>query len=120
MRIQLITLQNDPVVADSGTNRSNSAVLRRYEGKDFLDHPCLFSNQCVLCSDQENELQQAVTRLALLTPVFSPFAPGRVKNWKGEKELYRRLKEVPDKALAASGYSDIDLAKLFQAFSSLK
>lgn len=37
-----------------------------------------------------------------------------------EKEVYRRLKEVPDKALAASGYSDINLAKLFQAFSSLK
>lgn len=39
---------------------------------------------------------------------------------KGEKEVYRRLKEVPDKALATSGYSEINLAKLFQAFSSLK
>ncbi|XP_030612414.1 DNA polymerase alpha catalytic subunit isoform X3 [Archocentrus centrarchus] len=37
-----------------------------------------------------------------------------------EKEVYRRLKEVPDKALASSGYSEINLAKLFQAFSSLK
>uniref|UniRef100_A0A4W6CIR1 DNA polymerase n=1 Tax=Lates calcarifer TaxID=8187 RepID=A0A4W6CIR1_LATCA len=35
-------------------------------------------------------------------------------------EVYRRLKEVPDKALATSGYSEINLAKLFQAFSSLK
>ncbi|XP_063339410.1 DNA polymerase alpha catalytic subunit isoform X1 [Pelmatolapia mariae] len=37
-----------------------------------------------------------------------------------EKDVYRKLKEVPDKALASSGYSEINLAKLFQAFSSLK
>ncbi|KAL7374271.1 hypothetical protein ABVT39_025356 [Epinephelus coioides] len=42
------------------------------------------------------------------------------KHWYKEKEVYRRLKEVPDKALATSGYSEINLAKLFQAFSSLK
>ncbi|XP_023272748.1 DNA polymerase alpha catalytic subunit [Seriola lalandi dorsalis] len=36
------------------------------------------------------------------------------------KEVYQKLKEVPDKALATSGYSEINLAKLFQAFSSLK
>uniref|UniRef100_A0A8D3CC77 DNA polymerase n=1 Tax=Scophthalmus maximus TaxID=52904 RepID=A0A8D3CC77_SCOMX len=30
------------------------------------------------------------------------------------------LKEVPEKALATSGYSEINLAKLFQAFSTLK
>ncbi|XP_056289495.1 DNA polymerase alpha catalytic subunit isoform X2 [Pseudoliparis swirei] len=35
-------------------------------------------------------------------------------------DVYRRLKDVPDKALATSGYSEINLAKLFQAFSSLK
>lgn len=45
---------------------------------------------------------------------------GFVKNLKREKEVYRKLKEVPDKALAISGYSEINLAKLFQAFSSLK
>lgn len=39
---------------------------------------------------------------------------------KQEREVYQRLKEVPEKALAASGYSDINLSKLFQAFSSLK
>ncbi|XP_033988518.1 LOW QUALITY PROTEIN: DNA polymerase alpha catalytic subunit [Trematomus bernacchii] len=44
----------------------------------------------------------------------------RVKQWSREKEVYRRLKEVPDNALATSGYSEINLAKLFQAFSSLK
>ncbi|XP_049604706.1 DNA polymerase alpha catalytic subunit [Syngnathus scovelli] len=37
-----------------------------------------------------------------------------------EKDVYRILKEVPEKALTASGYSEINLAKLFQAFSSLK
>ncbi|KAK2859391.1 hypothetical protein Q5P01_004011 [Channa striata] len=36
------------------------------------------------------------------------------------KEVYRRLKEVSDKALATSGYSEINLAKLFQSFTSLK
>ncbi|KAM7369988.1 hypothetical protein PAMP_011275 [Pampus punctatissimus] len=44
----------------------------------------------------------------------------RANLMKREKEVYRCLKEVPDKALATSGYSEIDLAKLFQAFSSLK
>lgn len=37
-----------------------------------------------------------------------------------EKEIYRKLKEVPDRALASSGYSEINLAKLFQAFSAFK
>nr|XP_040022973.1 DNA polymerase alpha catalytic subunit [Gasterosteus aculeatus aculeatus] len=44
----------------------------------------------------------------------------RLKLWHEDRDVYRRLKEVPDKALAASGYSEINLAKLFQAFSSLK
>lgn len=43
-----------------------------------------------------------------------------MKAWSKEKDVYRRLKEVPDKALASSGYSDVNLSKLFQAFSSLK
>nr|XP_057915854.1 DNA polymerase alpha catalytic subunit isoform X2 [Doryrhamphus excisus] len=50
--------------------------------------------------------------------------PGEEKSragwWNKEKEIYRKLKEVPDKALSASGYSEINLAKLFQSFSSLK
>ncbi|XP_024136080.1 DNA polymerase alpha catalytic subunit isoform X1 [Oryzias melastigma] len=37
-----------------------------------------------------------------------------------QKDVYRKLKEVPEKALATSGYSEVNLAKLFQAFSSLK
>ncbi|XP_008293754.1 DNA polymerase alpha catalytic subunit [Stegastes partitus] len=44
----------------------------------------------------------------------------RVNRMAKEKDVYRRLKEVPEKALATSGYSEINLAKLFQAFSSLK
>ncbi|XP_057680198.1 DNA polymerase alpha catalytic subunit isoform X1 [Corythoichthys intestinalis] len=44
----------------------------------------------------------------------------RAGRWNKEKEVYRKLKEVPEKALTASGYSEINLAKLFQAFSSLK
>lgn len=60
------------------------------------------------------------TVLPVAEPLSLPPLSGRVKTWKGEKEAYRRLKEVPDRALAASGYSDINLAKLFQTFSSLK
>ncbi|XP_041670511.1 DNA polymerase alpha catalytic subunit [Cheilinus undulatus] len=53
--------------------------------------------------------------------VLQPDERSRVsKLWSREKDVYRRLKEVPDKALATSGYSEINLAKLFQAFSSLK
>ncbi|XP_051969816.1 DNA polymerase alpha catalytic subunit-like isoform X2 [Xyrauchen texanus] len=40
--------------------------------------------------------------------------------WKGEKEVYKMLKNVIDNILATSGYSEVDLAKLFQAFTSLK
>uniref|UniRef100_A0A3B4XG42 DNA polymerase n=1 Tax=Seriola lalandi dorsalis TaxID=1841481 RepID=A0A3B4XG42_SERLL len=45
---------------------------------------------------------------------------GYVNGLSKTKEVYQKLKEVPDKALATSGYSEINLAKLFQAFSSLK
>ncbi|XP_019718665.1 DNA polymerase alpha catalytic subunit [Hippocampus comes] len=40
--------------------------------------------------------------------------------WTKEKEVYRKLKEVLEKALATSAYSEINLAKLFQGFTSLK
>ncbi|XP_069007702.1 DNA polymerase alpha catalytic subunit isoform X1 [Embiotoca jacksoni] len=49
-----------------------------------------------------------------------PNDKSQFKPMNKEKEVYRRLKNVPDKALASSGYSEINLAKLFQAFSSLK
>lgn len=51
-------------------------------------------------------------------PLLSP--PGRVNRWNDEKEVYRKLRDVADKVLATSGYSEINLAKLFQAFSRLK
>lgn len=52
---------------------------------------------------------------------FSPLSPlDHMMKKRQEREVYQRLKEVPEKALAASGYSDINLSKLFQAFSSLK
>lgn len=54
------SLQNDPVVADSVTNHSNSAALRRYATKDFLYSLSLLSNQgfdlCAMCSDQKNKM----------------------------------------------------------------
>ncbi|KAM3592904.1 uncharacterized protein V6R79_001516 [Siganus canaliculatus] len=54
------------------------------------------------------------------TKVLQGDERGRVKQLSREKEVYRKLKDVADKALATSGYSEINLAKLFQAFSSLK
>lgn len=55
-----------------------------------------------------------------VSKVLQPEEKSRLKAWSKEKDVYRRLKEVPDKALASSGYSDVNLSKLFQAFSSLK
>ncbi|CAN9506180.1 unnamed protein product [Ophioblennius macclurei] len=52
--------------------------------------------------------------------VLQPEEKNRVKGMKIQREVYQRLKEVPDKALATSGYSEVNLAKLFQAFSSIK
>ncbi|XP_012718464.2 DNA polymerase alpha catalytic subunit [Fundulus heteroclitus] len=40
-----------------------------------------------------------------------------VKKTDSRQEAYRKLKQVPDKALASSGYSEVNLAKLFQGFS---
>ncbi|KAI5092013.1 DNA polymerase alpha catalytic subunit [Silurus meridionalis] len=37
-----------------------------------------------------------------------------------EKEVYKKLKMVVDRVLASSSYSEVNLAKLFQAFTSLK
>ncbi|XP_035475430.1 DNA polymerase alpha catalytic subunit isoform X1 [Scophthalmus maximus] len=53
------------------------------------------------------------------TKVLQGEEKNRVAKWNWEKDVYRKLKEVPEKALATSGYSEINLAKLFQAFSTL-
>ncbi|XP_015242076.1 PREDICTED: DNA polymerase alpha catalytic subunit-like [Cyprinodon variegatus] len=45
---------------------------------------------------------------------------GHVKKWNSLRDAYLKLKEVPDKALATSGYSEVNLAKLFQGLSTLK
>uniref|UniRef100_A0A672P6V3 DNA polymerase n=1 Tax=Sinocyclocheilus grahami TaxID=75366 RepID=A0A672P6V3_SINGR len=39
---------------------------------------------------------------------------------KEEKGVYKMLKDVMDKVLSTSGYSEVNLAKLFQAFTALK
>ncbi|RXN25789.1 DNA polymerase alpha catalytic subunit [Labeo rohita] len=39
---------------------------------------------------------------------------------KEDKEVYKTLKDVVDKVLSTSGYSEVNLAKLFQAFTALK
>lgn len=52
--------------------------------------------------------------------VFFLFFAGHVKKWNSSRDAYLKLKEVPDKALATSGYSEVNLAKLFQGLSTLK
>ncbi|TRY69884.1 hypothetical protein DNTS_015347, partial [Danionella cerebrum] len=42
------------------------------------------------------------------------------KEWRTEKEVYKKLKDATDNVLATSGYSEVNLAKLFQAFIALK
>ncbi|KAJ8278149.1 hypothetical protein GJAV_G00084410 [Gymnothorax javanicus] len=42
------------------------------------------------------------------------------KRYQTEKDVYKKLKDVADRALATSGYSEVDLSKLFQVFSLLK
>ncbi|XP_043959846.1 DNA polymerase alpha catalytic subunit isoform X2 [Gambusia affinis] len=43
-----------------------------------------------------------------------------LKKASSTQQAYLKLKKVPDRALATSGYSEVNLAKLFQAFSSFK
>ncbi|XP_028815477.1 DNA polymerase alpha catalytic subunit isoform X2 [Denticeps clupeoides] len=46
---------------------------------------------------------------------------GKVKRcWNAEQQVYKKLKEVVDSTLSSSGYSEVNLAKLFQAFAALK
>ncbi|XP_066519942.1 DNA polymerase alpha catalytic subunit isoform X2 [Hoplias malabaricus] len=45
----------------------------------------------------------------------------RVKTeWDKEKEVYKRLKGVVDRVLMSSSYFEVNLSKLFQAFTTLK
>lgn len=53
-------------------------------------------------------------------PVDDRGRVSRLHREKEIKEVYQKLKAVPDRALAVSGYSEINLSKLFQAFTSLK
>ncbi|XP_076147521.1 DNA polymerase alpha catalytic subunit-like [Alosa pseudoharengus] len=53
----------------------------------------------------------------VLTPEDRAMAKGR---WALERQAYKKLKDVVDRALASSSYSEVNLAKLFQAFTALK
>uniref|UniRef100_A0A8B9KI61 DNA polymerase n=1 Tax=Astyanax mexicanus TaxID=7994 RepID=A0A8B9KI61_ASTMX len=44
----------------------------------------------------------------------------RCKSWNQEKEVYKKIKGVVDRTLASSSYSEVNLAKLFQTFTTLK
>ncbi|KAL2085873.1 hypothetical protein ACEWY4_019193 [Coilia grayii] len=56
-----------------------------------------------------------------ITKVLTPEDRGIVKNrWVPERQVYKKLKDVVDRALASSSYSEVNLAKLFQAFAAFK
>ncbi|XP_063063465.1 DNA polymerase alpha catalytic subunit [Engraulis encrasicolus] len=56
-----------------------------------------------------------------VTKVLAPEDRGMVKNrWAQEKQAYKKLKDVVDRALISSSYSEVNLAKLFQAFATFK
>lgn len=59
-------------------------------------------------------------RLVILT--HYPFSSsGMFKSgWERERKVYKMLKAVTESTLATSGYSEVNLAKLFQAFTTLK
>ncbi|XP_036414647.1 DNA polymerase alpha catalytic subunit [Colossoma macropomum] len=40
--------------------------------------------------------------------------------WNKEREVYKKLKGVVDRVLVSSSYSEVNLSKLFQAFTTLK
>ncbi|KAI1891277.1 hypothetical protein AGOR_G00142120 [Albula goreensis] len=44
----------------------------------------------------------------------------KVKGFQVQKEAYRKLKDIADRVLATSSYSEVNLSKLFQVFTSLK
>ncbi|XP_031439703.1 DNA polymerase alpha catalytic subunit [Clupea harengus] len=53
--------------------------------------------------------------------VLTPEDRGMVKNrWASERQAYKKLKDVVDRTLTSSSYSEVNLAKLFQAFTALK
>lgn len=53
--------------------------------------------------------------------VLTPDDRGYVKkSWTSERQVYKKLKDVVDRTLASSSYSEVNLAKLFLAFTSLK
>lgn len=55
-----------------------------------------------------------------LTNCFVLFSVRFKIGWKQDKEVYKMLKDVTDNVLGTSGYSEVNLAKLFQAFIALK
>lgn len=41
-------------------------------------------------------------------------------SWNKDKDVYKMLKDITDNVLSTSGYSEVNLAKLFQAFAAFK
>lgn len=62
----------------------------------------------------------ANTHHANLFSVLSPVKFRKAFQYDEEKDVYKKLKAVVERVLASSSYSEVNLAKLFQAFTSLK
>ncbi|TMS09076.1 DNA polymerase alpha catalytic subunit [Larimichthys crocea] len=101
------------------------STLRLCEGSDSVALPSIYNSTFCRYSEKALYNQLCFYRFIFdweyaVAKVLPPEERSRTKTWNREEKVYRRLKEVPDKALATSGYSEINLAKLFQAFSSIK
>ncbi|KAG7275061.1 hypothetical protein CRUP_001781 [Coryphaenoides rupestris] len=108
------------------------ATLRpEYSEKALYNQLCFYRfifdwehalNKVLPSDDKGGVFNKKGQALHLVTADAVTVQQARVSHWKSKSEpaVYRRLKEVPDKALEASGYSEVNLSKLFQAFTSLK
>uniref|UniRef100_A0A3P9L8F1 DNA polymerase n=1 Tax=Oryzias latipes TaxID=8090 RepID=A0A3P9L8F1_ORYLA len=91
---------------------SRATLRPEYSEKALYNQLCFYR----FIFDWEHAFSKVLTQEERRKPKFSYTK----LNGTCPEHLSRELKEVPEKALAASGYSEVNLAKLFQAFSSLK
>uniref|UniRef100_A0A8C9WPT9 DNA polymerase n=1 Tax=Scleropages formosus TaxID=113540 RepID=A0A8C9WPT9_SCLFO len=82
------------------------ATLQRYSEKALYNQLCFYR----FVFDWEYAVNK----------VLPPEERGKDRPLAQEKEVYGKLKEVADRALASSSYSEVNLGKLFETFVSVK
>uniref|UniRef100_A0A8C1WZ08 DNA polymerase n=1 Tax=Cyprinus carpio TaxID=7962 RepID=A0A8C1WZ08_CYPCA len=84
--------------------------------------PITFSRSGPICpACLRSTLRPELCNIVFIISCFLFIFDTKFKNgWKEEKDVYKMLKDVTDNVLSTSGYSEVNLAKLFQAFTALK